>query len=239
MDSSRAGSFPVSCAALPTAMLPLPHSQAVVQWCVGERRGVQRLSNRLFGRVLEPWEYAELAGAPDDAAVLLATLADGLYVEVHQPRTHAYHGVWLVRPLRGTCVLVNDGFHIHARTMRSHGLGLRILQRQLAIAGALGICRIETLAGRSLHENGYYSWPRYGFDGWLPETTVLRLPPMLRFARGVLDLIQHEQGRLWWRQFGGTIQVEFNLADNSRSWRVLHQYLRERASQPIPSTDSA
>jgi hypothetical protein len=236
MNSSFSFSLDVPCAARPHGSPALPpRSRATVDCYLGEDREVRRTSCRLFGRALETWEYAGLAGAPDDGAVLLATLAGSLYLELHQPLTHAYHGVWLVRWIRDACVVCAEGFRIHAQSMQRQGLGLRVLQVQSATASALGICRIEALAGRSEHENGYYTWPRLGFDGPLPEETLRRLPPQLHFAHDVLDLIEHNEGRRWWQQFGTSIQVEFNLAPHSRSWRVLQRYVEAKAVRSGPS----
>ncbi len=202
-------------------------SRARIVFYRGERRQVERFARRLFGRDLHPWEYAGLAGAPDEALVEVGTLWGDLYLELCEPLGHGYRGIHLVRPEPAGAVLVNDGFHIQRKCLQRKGLGLRVLQRQLDHAKALGIVRIEVFAGRVHGENGYYTWPRYGFNGPVPPEVRRRLPDGLRHARSVLDLVECEQGRRWWREHGVPLHVSFDLSDQSRSWAALRRYLLE------------
>ncbi len=200
---------------------------------LGEYGSVQRRSRRLFGRHLRPWELAGLAGAPDDALVEVGMLRRALYLECYERSSLAYHGVQRVRQAGAQLVLVNDAFHIRRRSLQGTGLGLRVLRRQLQYAGTLGIERIELVAGRGPGENGYYSWPRYGFAGPLAPEVQRRLPPGFAYARDVLDLMGSPAGRAWWKEHGTTIQVAFDVREGSRSWRVFRGYLRERSQRPL------
>jgi hypothetical protein len=204
------------------------HSAAEVAFFPGERHGAQRRARRLFGRALRTWEYAGLTGAPDNARVEVGTCAGDLYVEMREPRRSCYFAVHMVRDGDEGPVVVDDGFHILLAGMQRHGLGLWIFHRQLWQARALGVKFIQTTAGRRASENGYYTWPRYGFDGPLPDAVRRRLPPPHRHARRVLDLMASAPGRAWWRRHGVTLQVAFDLADGSRSRRVFERYLREK-----------
>lgn len=203
-------------------------SRAEVVFYWGERRDAARTSTRLFGRRLKRWEYAGLAGAPDDARVNVGTLDGRLWLEMYAAEPNCYGGVWLVWRVRSDVVIVNDAFHIHRRSMRRKGLGLRIFNRQLDHAGTLGVARIETVAGRRENENGYYTWPRFGFDGPLGEETRQNLPRGLQHAQTVLDLMQCETGRRWWKQHGKTIRVAFDLAECSRCRCVFDRYVYHR-----------
>jgi hypothetical protein len=102
-------------------------------------------------------------------------------------------------------------------------------------ARALGVTRIETDAGRGDHENGYYTWPRFGFDGPLPPRIHSMLPLGLTSAKSVLDLMDSKQGRQWWQKNGTSVQLVFEMAAQSRSWRVFEQYLVERRPQVTPT----
>jgi len=215
MESSAAASLQGVCGV---------RSGAKVVYYRGERRGVERTARRLFRRRLEACEYAALAGAPDDGEVEVGTLDAGLYLEMHEPAANAYHAVDLVRPLDAGLAVVIDAFYV-CQTMRRMGLGLTIFTRQLAAAAALGVVRIETTAGRSSDENGYYTWPRFGFDGPLPPEIRQHLPPALDHAHDVLDLMQCEKGRRWWREHGVPIHLAFDLSPHSRSRIVLDYYL--------------
>jgi len=200
-------------------------SRAEVVFMPGERPSVEETSERLFGRKLAGWQYAALAGAPDDALVEVGTDAGGLYIEISQTAAGSYCGVFLLHRTKGQLVVSNDALRIHRQSMQRRGLGLRIFARQLDGAIALGVGRIETVAGRRESENGYYTWPRFGFDGWLPLAMRLILPSGLEEARTVLDLMELEVGRRWWKQHGVTLKVVFDTRPRSRSRRAFERYL--------------
>jgi hypothetical protein len=60
----------------------------------------------------------------------------------------------------------------------------------------------------------------------LPATLRRKLPLGLDHAHSVLDLMECEKGRLWWREHGTTIRVVFDLAFDSRSRETLERYQR-------------
>ncbi len=202
-------------------------SRAKVVFYEGEVRQVERSTQHLFGRPLAPWEYAALAGAPDDALVEVGSLEGGIYLELCEPSGNGYRASHFAQRLSLGVVLFHEGFYIHRQSLRRQHLALRVLQRQLLAAKALGILRTIAMAGRNPDENGYYTWPRYGFDGPLPGEIRRRLPPGLGHARTVLDLIQSEPGRQWWKANGGPLYVSFDLADGSRSWAIFRQYAEQ------------
>lgn len=206
---------------------------ARVLFCPGERRDVQRTARWLFGRKLKLWEYAGLAGAPDAAEVELGILDGELYIRMHDPLTNSYRAVDIVRRGCSALVLVIDAFHILSKGMQRRGLGLCIFSRQLHQAKYLGVKRIETTAGRTGDENGYYTWPRFGFDGPLSAEIKRVLPLRLRYAQSVLDLMGRDEGRLWWKQHGTTIDVAFDVDDSSRCWKTFQRYFREKLKSPL------
>ena len=204
------------------------HSRAEVVFLSGERQAAERAARRLFDLALLPREYAGLAGAPDDAQVEVGASGGKLYVELHDPVAAAYRGHYYLYRKKAVVVLQNDGFHIHLRAMRRRGLGLRMFYRQARNAAALGVGRIEALAGRRGDENGYYTWPRFGFDGPLPASIRRLLPVGLERSRTILDLMSCEKGRSWWEEHGVTIRVSFDLASGSRSQCTLARYVHAR-----------
>jgi len=133
-----------------------------------------------------------------------------------------------VRQAQRSLVILSDGFHILRPHFQGCGLGLRVFARQLEHARRLGVGRIELVAGRRAYENGYYTWPRFGFDGPLPPFVRQILPPDLSRAQSVLDLMNGQAGRRWWKRYGVTLPVTFDLTRHSRSWEVFGRYLRER-----------
>ncbi|HLA83390.1 MAG TPA: hypothetical protein VJL29_01235 [Thermoguttaceae bacterium] len=80
-------------------------------------------------------------------------------------------------------------------------------------------------------------WPRYGFAGRLPRALRRRLPAPLTGAADVLDLMASPGGRAWWRRFGVTLNVVFDLRLHSRSQQVLTRYLAEKAINPPNKTE--
>ena len=202
-------------------------SRAKVVYYLGERPDVEQTARRLFRRELEMWEYAALVGAPDDAEVEVGTLDGGLYLDMYQPVTSGYRAVQLVRLAGADPIVIIEALHVH-ETLRGKGLGLRIFNRQLATASALGVTRIETSAGRGEDENGYYTWPRFGFDGPLAAEIEQNLPLGLEHVENVLDLMECEKGRQWWREYGIPIHLAFDVTGQSRSRHVFRQYLAER-----------
>lgn len=211
----------------PSGLWP-KRSQAEVVLSRGEERRVLRTARRLFGRELQSWQYAGLIGAPDRAQVEVSGYQQGLHIELGDPVANAYRAIVLVRRRAGKLVIVKEAFHIHLASLRRKGLGLRIFHRQLENALALGVDRMELIAGRRDDENGYYTWPRFGFDGPLPRRIRRHLPLGLEHARTVLDLIACEKGRLWWSAHGRTIPVSFHMADHSRCRKVFEQYVRRK-----------
>jgi len=203
-------------------------SQARVAFFPGEEQAARRISRRLFGRYLEAWQYAGLAGAPDGARVEIGDSGDALLLELDDPVAAVYRAVFTVRPAASGVVLWNEGLRIHHRAMRRRGLGTRIFRRQVVSAAALRVTRIVLTAGRNHDENGYYTWPRFGFDGPLPAGIRTALPAELHASRSVLDLFESEQGRRWWRDHGVELPVAFDLSPGSRSRQVFDRYLRSK-----------
>ena len=211
-----------------------PHGGAVA-FLPGERAAAERIARRLFERPLKAREYAGLAGAPRNAYVEIGALAGQLYIEMGDAVAASYRGHYYIHRAAGRVVVLNDGFQIRYPAMQGRGLGLRIFQRQAAAAAALGVARIELVAGRRRSENGYYTWPRFGFDAPLPARLQPTLPLGLRDAETVLDLMGCEAGRLWWREHGVPLGVAFDLASGSRCWAVLRGYVRVRREKILPN----
>ena len=196
-----------------------------IHFCVGERAQVRRAAGELFGPSFSGRHFAGLAGAPHGAEVEVGVCQGNLTIEVSDPQHRIYRGVSRVFRTAGGLVLTIEALHIHRPSMRGRGLGLAIFAQQLHTARMLGISRIETRAGRRGDENGYYSWPRYGFDGRLPQWLACRLPHELCAAQSVLDLMASQRGRGWWLKHGVTLDVVFDVHKASRSSRTFRRYL--------------
>jgi hypothetical protein len=192
-----------------------------------------RAARELFRRALSGWEIAGLAGAPEDAAIDVGICGGCLYLDMYQPTTFDYHAIYRLLAVEGRAIATIDAFAIRRPWLRRRGLGLRIFCRHLYFARRLGLAQIEILAGRGPGENGYYTWPRFGFNGPLPPAIQRRLPPELLPAQTVLNLMSSQPGRLWWQSQGGPIQVVFDLAEGSPSWAAFRRYAGESPGEPL------
>lgn len=131
---------------------------------------------------------------------------------------------------RGDQVFVQNQSFMVGEEARGRGIGTKVLLSQ-AIAGTrLGWTQIQTNADGSAEgpQNGYWTWPRLGFDGPLNEMHREGIPPALADAKTVRDLMKTEEGRDWWKQSGSTIAVGFDLGRDSQNLRVLIQYAQAK-----------
>jgi hypothetical protein len=204
---------------------------AEVMFLPGERRGARRMAEQLFGRPLRPWEYAGLCGAPDGARVEVGTLGGQLYVEMREPATHRYQSAWRVKATGRGPLLIGECLPLAAGRMRRNALEIRVLQRQVCYAKALGVIGIETIATRCCGDHGYCVWPRIGFDGLLPRAIGAKLPAGLAAAQSLLDVVQTEEGCRWWRRHGRTIRLRLDLVEPSRGWQLFLRSLRPIAGR--------
>ena len=205
-----------------------PESRVAVEFFLGERGDAEGAARQLFGRTLKPWEYAGLAGALDGARVEVGTLSGRLYIELSGPPHETYRTVLCIARDRRSLVIAHEGFQIVRRQQQGCGLGLRVFTRQLDHAQRLEIRHIKTVAGRACGENGYYTWPRFGFDAPLPLDVRRTLPPGLVGAACVLDVMACPVGRQWWRHYGTPLPLTFDLEAGSRSWETFRDYVRQR-----------
>ncbi len=203
----------------------------------GEGADARCMAHDLFGSEITTRHFAGLAGAPRGADVEVGVCQGRLTIEISDPRHQIYRGVLHVFRAGDVLVLRIEALHIHRPTLRGRGLGLGIFARQLQTARLLGVARIETRAGRCRNENGYYSWPRYGFEGRLPGWFTPRLPRELAQAQSVLDIMVSERGRSWWLAHGVELDLAFDVRSGSRSRRVFSRYLRLREEQLLHKTD--
>jgi hypothetical protein len=204
-----------------------------VEYYPGERSTAVRAARKLFRRALSAREITGLTGAPEDAAVDVGICGGCLYLDMYQPTTFDYHAIYSLWAVEGRPIAMIDAFAVRRPWLRRRGLGLRIFCRHLYFARRLGVTQIRTLAGRGSGENGYYTWPRFGFNGPLPPAVQRRLPSDLRPARTVLHLMSSEPGRRWWQLQGGPIRVVFDMAEGSASWDAFRRYAGESPGEPL------
>jgi hypothetical protein len=162
--------------------------------------------------------------------VVLETYIDGS----HSLRT-------LSRDRRGKLVCHNDLFRLSDDNKDSGGYGTQAFAEQVDALRRMGVDRIETLAARSKNMNGYYTWPRLGYDGRIPAKKIAKLPPDLKSQMGeskmISTLFKTEAGREWWKQNGVSLPLRFDLSPESDSSRTLASYLAERSNRGTKSKE--
>src|SRR5690606_31950251 len=98
-------------------------------------------------------------------------------------------------------VIFNAGLSV-GKDHRGLGLGTRIFSEQVSEAVKNGFDRIETDGGAARDENGYYTWPRLGYDRSMgvSDWPWSAPPPSFGSVNKISDLMKTPEGREWWKQ---------------------------------------
>jgi DNA polymerase-3 subunit epsilon len=135
------------------------------------------------------------------------------------------------------------------------GVATRMLATQVAAARDYGFDHIETRADRSASMNGYYTWPRLGFNAGiskhLMESLEDDLPEVAEEVRMLADedetrnmyfehdpvelyhLMMVPTARQWWLENGHTVDAVFSVTgdvDEGRSMDILQDYTIQKAA---------
>ena len=133
------------------------------------------------------------------------------------------------------------------------GTGTRIFRRQADMSQQLGVDRFLThAAGDPSHEfyNGYYTWPRLGYDCPIPEEALENLRKLVAQGRADMiasgakeilkkktplmsDLMDDELLRNWWKNEAGQDlpEMTFELAPGSKNVERLRRYHDKKFSE--------
>jgi hypothetical protein len=194
---------------------------------------VPALGRALFGREIADPVWAALVGAPDDASVGVLPWQSSDYplaarVELHHTWLDGPAFRFVYRAAGGQPVIRND--FLRLRDEAPEGVGTRILAHQVRAAQDLGVAWIELDAEGSYGGtlNGYYTWARLGFNGPISAAVRRQLPPELRDARDVLELVTRPDGAAWWRRHGRGFPGVFDLRPGSLSLLALDAYTQAR-----------
>jgi hypothetical protein len=182
-------------------------------------------------------ELASMVGAPDSATVTASLTYEGVYIEVNAPEYTATREIKR-NPNTGELHCHNSTFFMRHGYGRQ-GLGAQVFASQVANCIEQGLAYIDCWAARSSSMNGYYTWPRLGYDAPLSDVKVQISPSkwtelQQRFpnAQSILDIMETKDGRDWWKTNGRDLHnAKFDLAEGSRSRRVLEAYLAAREAQ--------
>jgi GNAT superfamily N-acetyltransferase len=210
---------------------------------------------RILDRPLQRKDWGHLVGAQPGAVVHvfkhgIASVA----VAIEHPH---YSALRVIRPSE----IENVEFNVRPHR-QGQGIGARVLAQQVEAARKhnFKFIRLNAIGqGKRLgdqvepHQTGYYAWARLGFDGRIANLMSMRRRHgteaeraaaadfRSRFpnAKYVSDLMKTEEGRTWWRDYGGEFEGKFALKRNSRSLRALEDYLAEKRNSGDKKARSA
>ncbi|MDK4679460.1 hypothetical protein QDY71_10915 [Kingella negevensis] len=96
----------------------------------------------------------------------------------------------------------------------------------------IGITQISLQAGGNSNGgcNGYYTWAVLGFNCELPQEITSILPDNFKSKSLTYlhELLELERGKEWWKNNGISLEMCFDLQENSPSMRVFSMYLKEK-----------
>lgn len=187
-------------------------------------------------------QITRLTGAPRGSVIWVSVENDGVAFRIENDIFAEPMYRYLFQNLDGTysfhlknVVLVLTEDHTH------EGIGPRCVIREIHEAAnwskdGILITRIEVSAvgdythfGSATHPmRGYYVWPLLGFDGKIPNRVRTKLRPEYQKYSKISELVASEDGRTAWRIHGESVDLAFDLATDSPSWRLLARYMKEK-----------
>ena len=204
-----------------------------------------------FGRVLQKEELARLACIFRKHTLIVETVYD----ENGEPAIYLlsldkYQNKIISSRLVYPNYINNLKFTIKS-DLNVKNMGTYIFYRQVQIAKELRINYIICDAYRmeeedgSLKYNGYYTWPRLGFDADMYSKIVKLHAYRYNYAsdgryngidltniKNISDLMNDKIGRRFWKEFGTTLRnCKFDLTLGSKSNQNLEEYLIDRYSK--------
>lgn len=218
--------------------------------CFREEERIVEKSQAIFHRILSDEEYVKLVGARTGEMVLLFSddyprPAGGFIslILIKHRRTVLVNGhfdsVLVVTSVAETDVGPQLAFQkcMVPGIAQRKGFATWMLREQVAAARAFGFEKIVDYADNREGRNGYYTWPRLGFDKELSEKDTSRLPGEFKHFTRLSDLMEDQRAREWWNKNGFALKLTFDTSPESRSMHLLNAAL-ERMKQTGQSWDS-
>lgn len=173
---------------------------------------------------MEEWVSVAVPNASTFDSVKVAVFDDFLAVSARKGQSYIVRNITITS---GKATLENISFFLDSK-VAGKGVGSAVFAGQVKNAKALGFTKIHTYASRSAGANGYYTWPRLGYDGPIPKNLMAELPSDLKGAKRLSDLMATENGRSWWQAYGDGVDLTFDLTPGSLSNKILDEYMAAR-----------
>ena len=210
----------------------LPYSLGGVLFTGCSEQKFREIATRFFDLKTQSIDIvkrvAKASGAPSGSDVEFLTSSENPDRIVVNFNEKSCEGRRVFKKSNGSITVENDSFEAN---VKGSGIGTRMLYQQATEAASLGVKDIFTMAaGNSDSDmNGYYTWPRLGFDGRLQSSTLeaAHLDGFSEVSK-ISDLMKTADGRKWWREYGVGHRVTFDLSEGSQSRRVLDEYVKQK-----------
>lgn len=127
----------------------------------------------------------------------------------------------------------NDLFELGSEHRSKGGIGLDMFRSQVARMHDLGVEYMETYAAGQGNPtgiisggyNGFYTWPRFGYDAPIPNSSILSGTSFEGFTK-VSELMATKEGRdLWVRKGSSLYTAKFDLDSDSAHMKRLRAYM--------------
>lgn len=192
---------------------------------------LKQFSEDNFGRAFSGQDWADLVAAPTGSdVVVVPSLFNRNQVEIKTTHPDLIKRMdrTLSRDANGLLKVHNDYFIGKAGAFK--GFGVRAFGLQVNAMAKAGVRYMDTYAaGHYGHPtfNGYYTWPRFGYNAPLSRSYITLLPANLRSARNLHELFSLPGGPEWWKEHGQSIDVEFDLSEGSAHRKALELYMKK------------
>lgn len=196
----------------------------------------KRRAVELFGHELTDLEWLRLAQAPDGAQVTVrispSSPSRALQIITEHPLFDFPSIIHVSKRRDGQLIATADQFGVSPQAPRS--FGTRLFAYMVMQAKLKGVAYIVTEAAREFtmpdgetrDANGYYTWARWGANCTL-SNDFYHIPEQFR-NKELVDIMQTEDGRRWWRDNGQTEEMIFDLRGQNKSLDTLFNYLTEQ-----------
>lgn len=188
----------------------------------------------IFGRDWTADDIAAATGAPQGCDVRIVADAygmGGIRVEV---KGNGFESNTMIQKGRDGVVEASCEWMHVAPEARGRGIGASTVLQGMLKASQMGVQRARCTAGQGGGMNGYYTWPRLGFDGDIGYSAREQLrssgPAAHRNATRVAELMTTQEGRDWWKRNGHQFSATFDLTPNSVSRQRLNAYMQAKAA---------
>lgn len=219
----------------------------------GKKPKQVKVGSAYFGPAKRAEVLANIFGkeVPDDLMGAMTNAPDGSSVDIqrgYEPGqviariSSEKDGITAMRSFgkdkEGKKFVHNEIFVIESNSPHK-GKGVEFFRDQVAALREASVDYIETHAAGNKSDkyyNGYYTWPRMGYDGTMSDKAIKKLPKkfrdQLKGKKNVQALFALPGGKEAWKEHGDDIfDAKFDLSEGSQSLKILEAYLKERSDR--------